>query len=152
MKEYNLTVNGNEYVVSVEEKDATTAEVKVNGAKYKVELNDPSKIKKAAKPQVSAAPASHPVANAAANAPAPAVPKAAAGSTGNKSVLSPLPGVILDIKVAVGDTVEVGQTLMVLEAMKMENNVDSSFGGVVKSINVKCSDSVLEGDVLVTIE
>ena len=64
---------------------------------------------------------------------------------------SPLPGVILDIRIKEGDTVAVGQTLVVLEAMKMENNIDSDRAGVVKSIKVNRGDSVLEGDVLITL-
>ena len=66
-------------------------------------------------------------------------------------VKSPLPGVILDIRIKEGDTVSVGQTLMVLEAMKMENNIDSDRAGVVKSVKVNRGDSVLEGDVLITL-
>ena len=71
---------------------------------------------------------------------------------GGGAVKSPLPGVILDIKVAVGDAVKVGQRLMVLEAMKMENNVDSDKEGTVAEIRVGTGDSVLEGDVLIVIE
>lgn len=58
----------------------------------------------------------------------------------------------MDIRVAVGDTVSVGQCLMVLEAMKMENNVDSDKAGTVREIRVATGDSVLEGDVLIVIE
>jgi biotin carboxyl carrier protein len=65
---------------------------------------------------------------------------------------SPLPGVILEVKVREGDAVKAGQLLMVLEAMKMENNIDSHKAGVVKSIVKRQGDSVLEGDVLLTIE
>ena len=72
---------------------------------------------------------------------------------GSASALrSPLPGVILDVKVREGDTVKAGQLLMVLEAMKMENNIDAHQAGVVKSVNKRQGDSVLEGDVLLTIE
>ncbi|MFI3288818.1 MAG: biotin/lipoyl-containing protein [Rikenellaceae bacterium] len=151
MKEYNLKINGNDYVVGIDINDETSAEVVVNGAAYHVELQN-STVKKsvARKPQVVATPASHPVSNT----PTPAAsPRATVTVTGSeKPVTSPLPGVILDLKVAVGDTVSSGQTLVVLEAMKMENNIDSNFSGVVKSIKVKCGDSVLEGDVLITIE
>ena len=63
----------------------------------------------------------------------------------------PLPGTVLSVKVQVGDKVASGQTLVVLEAMKMENNIDSDRAGVVKSIKVNRGDSVLEGDVLITL-
>ncbi len=147
MKDYNFKINGNEYVVGVEIKNDKNAEVVVNGARYNVEIGGDATVKKAVaiKPQVAAAPASHPVANAASPKPAASV------GAGESAVTSPLPGVILDIKVKEGEAVEIGQTLMVLEAMKMENNVDSTCAGIVKSIKVKCTDSVLEGDVLITI-
>ncbi len=148
MKDYSFKINGNKYVVGVEIKNDKNAEVIVNGTRYNVEIDGDATVKKAVaiKPQVAAAPASHPVANAAAPKPA-----AATVGAGESAIASPLPGVILDIKVKEGDAVEIGQTLVVLEAMKMENNVDSTCAGVVKSIKVKCTDSVLEGDVLITI-
>ncbi len=151
MKEYNLKINGNDYVVEIDINDETSAEVVVNGAAYHVELGNAT-VKKSvpSRPQVAAAPASHAVSNAA--TPVTATKSAVVVSGSEKPVNSPLPGVILDLKVAVGDTVSAGQTLAVLEAMKMENNIDSNFSGVVKSIKVKCGDSVLEGDVLITIE
>ncbi len=151
MKEYNLKINGNDYVVAIDINDETSAEVVVNGAAYHVELGNAT-VKKSvpSRPQVAAAPASHPVQNAA--TPVTAVKSTPVVSGSEKPVTRPLPGVILDLKVAVGDTVSAGQTLAVLEAMKMENNIDSNFSGVVKSIKVKCGDSVLEGDVLITIE
>ena len=90
-------------------------------------------------------PASAPAVTA--TAPAPAAKPAAGGA-----VKSPLPGVVLDIQVAVGDRVGTGQRLMILEAMKMENNIDSDREGTVKEIKVATGDSVLEGDVLLTIE
>ncbi|MFR9620642.1 MAG: biotin/lipoyl-containing protein [Rikenellaceae bacterium] len=144
-----MKINGNSYVVAVDVDTETSALVVVNGTKYQVELED-AKVKKVVvgKPQVAAVPASHPVQNLA--SPSNSKPSAAAAGGGNV-VTSPLPGVILDIKVAVGDTVSAGQTLVVLEAMKMENNVDSAYSGVVKSIQTRCGDSVLEGDALITI-
>ena len=75
---------------------------------------------------------------------------AAAGGAG--AVKAPLPGVILDLKVNVGDTVAAGDTVVILEAMKMENNIHADKGGVVKSIFVNKGDSVLEGADLLIIE
>jgi len=86
-------------------------------------------------------------------APAPAtVVKPAATSTGKSGVKSPLPGVILDIKVNVGDTVKKGQTIIILEAMKMENNINADKDGKITAINVSKGESVLEGTDLVIIE
>ncbi len=148
MKEYNLVVNGNDYVVTIEVRDGDRAKVKVNGTTYNVEM-EPRNTKQV-RSQVAAVPASHPVQSAA--TPANAAPSRPAVVAGGKSILSPLPGVITTISVKVGDTVAVGQTLLVLEAMKMENNIDSQFAGVVKSVAVNSGSSVMEGDVLVTIE
>lgn len=142
-----MKINGNAYVVSVDIQDEQSAKVIVNGAKYSVEMENATVVKKItpAKPQVAAVPASHPVTNSATPVRSTSV------SADEKAITSPLPGVILDIKVNVGDSVTVGQTLLILEAMKMENNVDSLFSGVVKSIKVRNGDSVLEGDLLITI-
>jgi biotin carboxyl carrier protein len=67
-------------------------------------------------------------------------------------VKSPLPGTVLSIKVAVGDKVAAGQTLLILEAMKMENNIDAERGGVVKQILAQPNATVMEGDTLIVIE
>ena len=74
-------------------------------------------------------------------------PVAASG----KAVVAPLPGVIVGMKVSVGDVVKVGQVLAVLEAMKMENDIQAEFDGTVNAVNVAQGDSVLEGAVIVTI-
>ena len=162
MKEYNFKINGNDYTVGIEILNDTEADVIVNGASYSVEVLDTTvKPSVAAKPQVAAVPASHPVQPSTVPVTKPAA--AAPAAAGESPVKSPLPGVILDIRIKEslygtatmtlkeGDTVAVGQTLVVLEAMKMENNIDSDRAGVVKSIKVNRGDSVLEGDVLITL-
>ncbi len=68
-----------------------------------------------------------------------------------KAVASPLPGVVVDVKVAAGDVVKAGQTVAVLEAMKMENDILAECDGVVAAVDVKVGESVLEGAVLLTI-
>ena len=145
MKEYKLKINGNEYNVTVNEVDGSMAEVEVNGTPFKVEFDKP--VKKAA------APVAKPVAKSAAPAPAAAPvakPGAAAGGAGT-AVTSPLPGVILDVCVKEGDAVKRGQTVMVLEAMKMENAIEATADGTVTAIKVGKGDSVLEGAPLVII-
>jgi biotin carboxyl carrier protein len=140
MKNYKFKINGNDYTVGINSLTGNSADVVVNGTSYSVEIG--SAAAPAAKPQTAAAQPSA----VQANRPAPAP-----SGGGEAPVQSPLPGVILDIKVNVGDSVSVGQTLVLLEAMKMENNIDSDRAGVVKSIKVKAGDSVMEGDVLVTL-
>ena len=144
MKEYKLKINGNDYAVTVNEVDGSMAEVEVNGTPFKVEFEKP--VKKAA------APVAKPVATA---APAPAAapvakPAAPAGGAG-QAVTSPLPGVILEVSVKVGDAVKRGQKVMVLEAMKMENVIEATADGTVTAIKVDKGDSVLEGAPLVII-
>lgn len=143
MKEYKYKINGNLYKVAVGDIEDNIAHVEVNGTPYKVEMEKTAKeVSKPVVRPVAAAPA----------APAAPVVKPAAASTGKSGVKSPLPGVILDIKVSVGDTVKKGQAVVILEAMKMENNINADKDGKVVAINVNKGDSVLEGTDLVIIE
>lgn len=142
MKEYKYKINGNVYKVAIGDIEDNIAHVEVNGTPYKVEMEKAPKA--AAKPVV------RPVAKTPAPAPAPVV-KPAAASTGKSGVKSPLPGVILDIKVNVGDAVKKGQTIIILEAMKMENNINADRDGKIVEIKVNKGDSVLEGADLVVI-
>lgn len=145
MKEYKLKINGNDYAVTVNEVDGSMAEVEVNGTPFKVEFEKP--IKKAA------APVSKPMAPKAtpAGAPEVKVSKPAAAGGAGQAVTSPLPGVILEVSVKVGDVVKRGQKVMVLEAMKMENVIEATADGTVTAIKVDKGDSVLEGAPLVII-
>ena len=124
MKNYRITVNGTSYDVSVEELAGGVAPVAA---------------------PVAAAPVAAP---AAAPAPAPAAKSAGAGSI---KVASPMPGKILDVKANVGDAVKKGQVILILEAMKMENEVVAPEDGTVASINVAAGDSVEAGAVLATL-
>ena len=98
---------------------------------------------------VAAAPAAAPAAPAAAPAPAPA--PAASGQTGSVVVSAPMPGKILNIKSSVGASVKKGEVILILEAMKMENEVVAPEDGTVASINVAAGDSVEAGDTLATL-
>ncbi|MCL1615167.1 biotin/lipoyl-binding protein [Bacteroides sp. ET71] len=146
MKEYKYKINGNVYKVTVGNVEGNIAEVEVNGTRYKVEME------KAPEPKPVVV---KPVVRQAATTPAPQatqVSKPAAASAGKSGVKSPLPGVILEIKVNVGDEVKKGQTVVILEAMKMENSINADRDGKVSAINVKQGDSVLEGTDLVILE
>ena len=145
MKEYKLKINGNDYAVSINEVDDNVAEVEVNGTPFKVEFEKP--ITK--KPVATVV--SKPAPKAAGAAPAVAVAKPAAASGAGETVTSPLPGVILEVSVKVGDAVKKGQQVMVLEAMKMENVIEATADGTVTAIKVDKGDSVLEGAPLVII-
>ena len=141
MKEYKYKINGNVYKVAIGDIEDNIAHVEVNGTPYKVEMEKA--------PKVVVKPVTRPTTPA--PAPTPVV-KQAAPSTGKSGVKSPLPGVILDIKVNVGDTVKKGQVIIILEAMKMENNINADKDGKITAINVNKGDSVLEGTDLVIIE
>ncbi|MDO4553244.1 MAG: biotin/lipoyl-containing protein [Bacillota bacterium] len=135
MKKYNIVVNGVAYEVEVEE---------VGGAAAP------------AAPAPQAAPAPAPAAPAPAPAPAPkaapAPAPAAAPAGGADTITAPMPGTVLDVKVKEGDTVPAGATLLILEAMKMENEIQTLNGGVVDKVYVGKGASVNTGDVLVSMK
>ena len=149
MKEYKFKINGNEYNVAINSVEGSIADVTVNGKSYQVEMeNAPATAPVQAVPVAPAVTVSAPAPQAApVAAPAPAAKPAAGG----KAVTSPLPGVIIGVKVNVGDVVKPGQVVAVLEAMKMENDIEAEFGGTVTAVNVAKGDSVLEGAAIVTI-
>lgn len=144
MATYQYTVEGTDYEVDILEVQDKVAKVTVNGVEFEVEL------KRALKPttrpiqQVQAAPKA--TTPAAAPQPKPAMPAGA-----GQHVLAPLPGTINEIKVQVGDTVKQGDTVLILEAMKMQNNIEAEYDGQVTAVIVKVGDTVMEGAPLVTI-
>lgn len=144
MKTYSFKINGNRYDVAVNSVSGNIADVTVNGTSYQVEMeNAPSA-------PVQAVPAAPAAAQAPAAAPAAQKPAAAPAGAG-KAVKSPLPGVIISINVNVGDAVKAGQVVAVLEAMKMENEIQAEFDGTVTAIHAAKGDSVLEGAAIVTL-
>lgn len=145
MKSYKFTINGNTYETNVVNVEDNIAEIEVNGTTYKVEVDKQIKQQKTPKlvrPAAVPSTDSHP---SVAKTSSPATPKGA----GN--IKSPLPGVILDVFVREGDSVQMGQKLLLLEAMKMENNIEADKAGKVTSINKQKGDAVMEGDVLIVI-
>ena len=148
MNKFEYKVQGVDYEVEIEEMEGNIAKVSVNGIPFEVELKQPINPAKAiTRPKVVA-----PVA-AAAPAPAPAArPAAPAAPAGaGAAVKAPLPGTISSINVKVGDKVNVGDTVLVLEAMKMQNNIEAENSGTITSILVSQGDSVMEGATLLTI-
>ena len=137
-------INDMEYNVTVNSVTGDKAEVTVNGVVYQVKIENNEVVNAV---PASVQPAAAPVAAAPVSPAAPAAPAAGAG----KPVKSPLPGVIVAVKVKVGDTVKNGQVVAVLEAMKMENEIQAESDGVVTSVNVSQGDSILEGAPIVTI-
>ena len=143
MKEYKYKINGNEYAVCINEVNDTTANVTVNGEEFYVEWEKPKEEKPVVKVQ--------PVATKPAPAPAPTAATPATAVNGN-AIKTPLPGVIIDVKVNVGDAVKKGDTVVILEAMKMENNINADRDGKVIAVQVAKGDTVADGAVLVVLE
>ncbi len=146
MKVFKYKINGSPYRVVVQKSDQESVELEVNGTPYVVEIEQKKK-----KPvstiqrHVSSSSSSQSV-----EAAKPTVTRSAVAA-GSIVVNSPLPGVVLEIKVKVGDAVKKGDTIMVLEAMKMENNIQASSDGTVSKISVEKGASVLEGAELIVI-
>jgi glutaconyl-CoA/methylmalonyl-CoA decarboxylase subunit gamma len=145
MKKFKFTINGNQYETEVLSIEDNIAEIEVNGTLYKVEVDKtlkttktPKLVRQVAVPSTD----SHP---SVAKTSSPAGPKGAG------SIKSPLPGVILEVFVREGDDVKMGQKLLLLEAMKMENNIEADKAGKVVSIQKQKGDNVMEGDVLIII-
>lgn len=146
LKEYKYKVNGVKFTVGVGDVNDNEVYVEVNGTPYHVEIDKETekKIAKIEKPKTSVeAPVNEKGEKVIAK---PIVASKAA------AVKSPLPGTILSFNVKVGDTVAAGATVCILEAMKMENDIHTVKGGVVKEILCKVGDSVLEGTDLMIIE
>lgn len=152
MGKYNFRINGHDYQVDVNSVEGGIADVTVNGTDYKVELADavPAPAQQAVRPAPQTVSAVTPQATA--HTPQAAQTATASAPQGKGEVVTaPLPGVILDIKVKVGDAVKAGQTVAVLEAMKMENEIESTASGTVTAVNAGKGDSVLEGAAIITI-
>ena len=141
-KEYKYNINGNEYEVAIGEIVENEAVVTVNGEEYKVAW------------EPEAEPATNVVVRPAAVQASESSDssEASANVNTNNAVKAPLPGVITSIEVSVGDEVKAGDTLLVLEAMKMANNIEAEKDGKVTAICVKPGQSVMEDDALVVIE
>ena len=143
MKKYKFTIQGNDYDVEILNLDDNVAEVDVNGSVYKVQIHHEVKASKTPKLTRTFAVPSNEGDTAKTSKPTE--------RKGGGNVKAPLPGVILEVKVREGDVVKAGDTLLIMEAMKMENNIKADKEGKVLSMKVKQGDSVLEGDILVEI-
>lgn len=145
MKNFKFKINGNPYEVVINNIEDNTADIEVNGTAYQIEMDKAIQTTKTPKLVRSVSVPSTDQHPAAARTSSPDGPK------GGGNIKAPLPGVVLDVYVKEGDTVKIGQHLMMLEAMKMENNIDSDKQGTVVSIKKHKGDSVMEGDVLIVI-
>jgi biotin carboxyl carrier protein len=145
MRKFKFKINGNDYEVDIVNVEDNLVELEVNGSPYTVEVDQALQASKTPKLVRSIAVPSTDTHPAMAKTSSPQEPK------GVGNIKSPLPGVILDIYVKVGDRIKVGQKLLTLEAMKMENLIESDKEGTIASINKQKGDSVMEGDILISI-
>ncbi len=152
MKQYKYTINGAQFDVTIDSIVGSKAKVVVNGLPFEVEMQGSTLTEgdlptmSTDAPAAAAAPAAAPAA-----AEAPAAPAATSGPGAGAPVKAPLPGVVTKILVNAGQAVKKGETVLVLEAMKMENNITAEADGTVTGICVSAGDSVMEGTTLLTI-
>lgn len=160
MAKYEYKVKGVDYVVEIQDIEGNIANVTVNGIPFEVEMKQPVKAgkqkvklseeRRVKSEEFNSSSSATNASSATSESSAPTTKPAAAAASG-KPVVAPLPGTINEIKVKVGDKVNTGDTVVVLEAMKMQNNIDAETSGTITSINVNKGDAVMEGDTLVTI-
>ena len=158
MAKYQYTVKGVDYEVEIQDIEGNIANVTVNGIPFEVEMKQPVKAgkqkvklseeRRAEESEERRVKSEESNSSSASAASTSSAPTAAAG----KPVVAPLPGTINEIKVKVGDKVNAGDTVVILEAMKMQNHIEAETSGTITSINVNKGDAVMEGDTLVTIK
>jgi biotin carboxyl carrier protein len=161
MRRYTLEVGGKPYVIDVQEVTADRYRVEVEGQKYEVRLSGDEDMtearispeialaREAAQPLPQTTPAARPVAPIPASSPPPPGPRPSTDGHIVGALTAPMPGKILSVEVKVGDRVSRGQTVVILEAMKMKNAIKSPYDGVVLEIMVRAEQSVAHGDLLV---
>jgi biotin carboxyl carrier protein len=148
MAKYEVSVDGQQYEVEIVRDDGHRALLKVDGREYEVDASNVS---------VGSAPAASSPAPAATPAPqrsasAGAAPAAAPAAAGEMQIRAPMPGLVLQVTAVVGQRVKNGDAVIRLEAMKMENDIESHAEGTVKEILVKQGDEVQEGEILMVLE
>jgi biotin carboxyl carrier protein len=140
MKNFKFKINENSYNVKIVSHEADTIDLEVNGTSYVVKMKEETKISKT--PVLLRSASKRPA------EPLKVSPSANSGSS-NVKVIAPIPGTVLSIDVNVGDQVKVGDRLLVLEAMKMENNITSENAGTVKSVQIKVGQQLLQSELMI---
>lgn len=141
MKSFKFKIYGNDYLVNIKEAEGQIIKLEVNGTEYVVEMEKVVKSTKTptlvrSQPKTIPSPTQNTLAT----------------KISTRRITAPLPGIILELRITEGDTVKTGDTLMVMEAMKMENNILAEQSGTIKLIKVRKGDTVLQGDLLIEIE
>ncbi|MDW5287962.1 biotin/lipoyl-containing protein [Formosa sp. PL04] len=140
MKNFTFNINENSYSVRIVSQEDNTINLEVNGTSYSVKMKEDVKTVKTPRLVRTASKA------------APEPVKINNPSSAKTTISAPIPGIILSLNIKVGDTVKEGDLLLVLEAMKMENNIISEKSGVVSAVNVKVGQQVLQSEVMIELE
>jgi len=138
MKNYKFKINENGYTVNIKSHEGNIIDLEVNGTAYEVIMKE--EIKKTKTPTLVRAASQR-----------PAEPLKVNPSSSISQILAPIPGVVLSIDVAVGDTLKVGDRMLVLEAMKMENNIVCEKAGTITAMKVVVGQQVLQNEVMIEI-
>jgi len=138
MKKFKFKIRGNKYEANIKSFEKNIVDIDINGTNYKVELEQD--LVKPKTPKLVRARVHTPTEDATIK------------SKVGKFVKAPLPGTIFKLKCKIGDEISAGDTLLIMEAMKMENNIQSEIDGKVKTINIAEGDTVLQGDILLELE
>ena len=148
MKKFKFTIDGTSYSVNVKSAEGSQAEIEVNGKNYSVILEEevnPLKTPILVRKEVVTNPGENKISTKAA-------PMSASNKPSANGIKAPLPGSIIRVECKVGDTVKEGDLLLVMESMKMENNILSEKNGVIKTIEVEAGQAVMQDDILMTLE
>ncbi len=146
MNSYSLIINGQKFTTTIKSSDIGKRVVEVNGVDYEVEIEGEKELFVTKKANIESSKTTKTTSSQTVTQSTSTI------SAGVNDVVSPIPGLIIDVIVKEGDKVSVGTLILKMEAMKMENEIKSTKSGTVKKIHVKKGDSVLEGQPLVTVE
>jgi len=139
MKNFRFKIHDNNYNVKIVSHEGSMIELEVNGTSYSVKMKE--EIKKAKTPTLVRAASKR-----------PSEPLKVNPSSSQSKIVAPIPGVILSLDVKVGDTIKVGDRLLVLEAMKMENNIVSEKAGTITAVKVSVGQQVLQNETMIELE
>lgn len=139
MKNFKFKIKGNNYNVKILSHEGNEIQLEVNGTSYSAKMKE--EIKKAKTPTLVRSASKR-----------PAEPLKVNPSSSKTKIVAPIPGVVLAIDVKVGDTIKVGDRLLLLEAMKMENNIVSEKAGTITAVNIAVGQQVLQNEIMIELE
>ena len=139
MKNFKFKIQDNNYNVKILSHEGSNIELEVNGTSYSVKMKE--EIKKTKTPTLVRSASKR-----------PSEPLKVNPSSSKTKIVAPIPGVVLSLDVKVGDTIKVGDRLLVLEALKMENNITSEKAGTITAVNVNVGQQVLQNEIMIELE